>query len=733
MICARHEFLRWLPISLSVAIWALFECTIRPVDSLCDEHPSSDAWRITHVPGFAHRVTLNVVEADLSAVRWFSALRRGLVVIVILIVGTAVLSPQSAINAATAALLIGLLDKGSSPRSTWRTMAAGTLMLCAVTLYSGLFQSPFTSLALLLVLAFCSGVSVGVEPRAPQIFLFGAILAAAQLVNPLEQTHLLAAVALTAVAGGLQTLFAWLSAPLIGDLPERQRIATAAAAVGEHCHEIGSRSPDLRAGTRIAADKMSVADTLIRKGDLAADHRARYTVLLADIDSIRLEARAYFARSNLGLYIPSDDVTVSIFDRAGDVLELAAKIIGRRRAARHLLHLDNLVAELHLHYAKVEMTRTAASVLTSILAVPVHLHEVVDDHHVRRQATSPPSPLGERVRASLAWPGTPLKFGLRMAAAALVGMAVANVLNLTHGSWVAVTAMMLLRPDGGPTAPRILMRAIGTTVGVAGIFVILWLTQSSIDARMIAISIVVCVMFSVVSVNYSAQTAMIAMSVILIQSLNYPEPEQLAFARWVDVLVGCVIGTAFAFAVPLWKRESLAANTAAYADAVATWMSAIAIAVRADPAERPVALEAVRDAGARARDGRQVVVTAFNTALLEPPTKQFNTGAIGVVLSWIRRSSDAGIAAETILRHNWPATSRGAELADATASDLRQSAIVMRCEPYDPEDDARMSRPSRLSRISIDEPPPDRVTALMARAEVSASAALRASHHVVAP
>ena len=683
------------------------------------------------MPGFAQRVTLSAVEADLSAVRGFSALRRGFVVVLVLVVGNLLLSPQAAINAATAALLIGLLDKGRSPRSTWRTMAVGTAMLCAITLYAGLFHTPIALLAMLVFLAICSGVSVGVEPRAPQIFLFGAVLAAAQLANPLENHHVLASVALTAIAGGIQTLFAWLSAPLIGDLPERQRISSAAGAVGEHCKEIGSRAPDLQHGARIAADKMSVADTLIRKGDLAVDHRARYTILLADIDAIRLEARSFFARSSLGLYTPSDDVTIAMFDHAGDVLTSAAKIIARRRPGADLARLDALVIELREHYATVEMTRTAAAILTNILAIPDHLHEVADDHHVRREKMAPPSPLSTRIRASLTWPATPLKFGLRMAAAALVGLGVATALQLTHGSWVAVTAMMLLRPDGGPTAPRILMRALGTTAGVAGILAILWLTQDSATARMVAIAVVICVAYATVAVNYSAQTAMIAASIVLLQSLNYPNPEELAFTRWVDVLVGCVVGTAFAFAIPLWKRESLAANTAAYADAVATWLAVMAHAIRTDPGERAAQLEAVRRAGVDARDSRQVAVTTFNTALLEPPTPHLNTGAIGIVLSWIRRSSDAAVAAETIMRHNWPTTPIAAQLAEATANDLRQAAVVLRSESYDEQTDQQMSRPSPLARQAIDEPPADRVTALIARAEVSATAALRASHQVV--
>lgn len=678
-------------------------------------------------------MTLNAVEADLSAVRWLSAIRRGLVVVAVLVGGIVFINPQSAINAATAALLIGLLDKGRSPRSTWRTMAVGTAMLCVVTLFCGLASSTVATLALLVVLALCSGISVGIEQRAPQIFLFGAILAAAQVSNPLDRHSVVAAVALTATAGGLQTLFAWLSAPIIGDLPERQRIATAIQAVAQHCHEIGSRAPDLRAGARIAADDMSTADALISKGDLANDHRARYTILLADIDAIRLEARAYFARSNLGLYTPSDNTTVEVFARAGDVLDLAAVVTGRRRAKSQLAELDALVEQLRQHYATVPMTRTAAAVLTSLLAVPDHLHEVVDDHHVKREAPSASSPVSTRLKFALTWPSTPLKYGLRMAGAALVGEGVAYALDLTHGSWVAITAMMLLRPDGGPTAPRILMRAIGTTIAVGAILAILWLTGDSVDAQLVAIALVVCIAYTVVSVNYSWQTAMVATSVVLIQSLTYPDPEELAFARWIDVLVGCVIGTVFAFIIPIWKRQALAANAASYAEAVADWIRLVGDAVRAAPEDRQRTLAEARRAGSRARDGRQVAITTFNTALLEPPTDNLNTGAVGVVLSWIRRASDATVAAEAILRHNWPTTDVAAALAEATVADLRQSAVVMRDEDYDEGLDHELSLPSPLARKSIDEPTGDRVADLMARAELSATAALRASHQVVMP
>jgi uncharacterized membrane protein YccC len=240
---------------------------------------------------------------------------------------------------------------------------------------------------------------------------------------------------------------------------------------------------------------------------------------------------------------------------------------------------------------------------------------------------------------------------------------------------------------------------------------------------------------------------MVATSVVLIQAVAYQHPEQLAFIRWVDVLIGCVIGTLFAITVPLWKRESLAANTAAYADAIAEWVQLMAHAVEHQPAEREPEIAQIRQAGVKARNARQVAVTTFNTALLEPPTRQLDTGAVGIVLSWIRRTSDAAVAAEALLRHSVPASSTGSLIAEATALDLRTAADVLRGTDTpisasssvntsthgigDAATSTAQSSPTTLSRHALDEPGADRFTVLMARAEISATSAVRASRNVL--
>ncbi len=105
-----------------------------------------------------------------------------------------------------------------------------------------------------------------------------------------------------------------------------------------------------------------------------------------------------------------------------------------------------------------------------------------------------------------------------------------------------------------------------------------------------------------------------------------------------------------------------------------------------------------------------------------------------ISISRLLRASDQGFlagVAGVVAAGVSTRETHAAELADATEADLRQAAVVMRSEDYSAELDAQLSRPTALARKSIDEPTGDRVAALMARAEVSASAALRASHQVV--
>lgn len=679
---------------------------------------------------FAHRVTMSMIEVDLSAARWVSALRRAGVVVLLLVVGLKFASAGAAVSAATAALLIGLLDKGRSPRSTWHTMAAGTALLTVVTLFDTvLANSGIATLVLMVVLAFASGVSSGVDPRAPQVFVFGAILAATHLVTPQSADRGLEAAAAIALAGGLQTLLALASAPIVRDRPERRRIAKALRVVGHNVEAVGrSDEPNLELGTRAASAAMAEVADYVTKSDLAADHRGRYALILADADALRIEARAYYARASLGLAIPSDRQTREIFTGSGKALEQAAAAIEREHEPS-LQDLDDQVDALRSRLQRSEdserpMTRTAKALIDVTGEMPSHVRHIMRLPQPRREHRSNSRPLPDRLAASLSWGSRPLRFGIRMAAAALVAELISLALHLEHGSWVAVSAMMLLRPDIGPAAPRILIRAIGVTVGVGVVVGIAAVLGESTFWQVAAISLLVFLMYAVVSVNQGTQTILMTATIILLLSIGGLDPTELALARWVDVLIGCVIGTIFALAIPLWNRSSLAHDAAGYADAVGDWLSSLVAYGDTTAATDSAALEEIRHRGRRARDARMTVNATLNASLLEPADRKLSAGAVGVVLSWIRRCSDSGVAAEALLRHGSPMPDVAQGYALAAAGDLRDVSATLRGSRSVADDIATQSS------LPEDLPNADRVTEVLLRAARTANAAKRAASRV---
>lgn len=76
-----------------------------------------------------------------------------------------------------------------------------------------------------------------------------------------------------------------------------------------------------------------------------------------------------------------------------------------------------------------------------------------------------------QVRATLSWQSTAMRHGVRLGAACGISMGVftgigsAGILGVTHGSWVTITLMVVLRPTLGDSLESVVQRAIGTAIG----------------------------------------------------------------------------------------------------------------------------------------------------------------------------------------------------------------------------------------------------------------------------
>ena len=79
--------------------------------------------------------------------------------------------------------------------------------------------------------------------------------------------------------------------------------------------------------------------------------------------------------------------------------------------------------------------------------------------------------LMDQLRAALTWKSTALRHGLRLGAATGISMGVftalgpGGILGVTHGAWVTLTLMAVLRPTLGDSVEMAMQRTIGTAIG----------------------------------------------------------------------------------------------------------------------------------------------------------------------------------------------------------------------------------------------------------------------------
>lgn len=687
------------------------------------------------MPTYAHRVVSASFELNLPAMRVVSAVRRGAVVLIALVAVNSLLGVSIAVNAATAAFLVGLADKGGSPRATWEVMGVATVFLSALSFVLGhIATEKWLIVIILMIMATLIPTSGVINPRAPQIFVFGALYTSSQLISTPSPDKVLPGAILILACGALQTVTTLLASPVIADLPERRVAVDALRAVADSCVELSTMGNELRELNRDATRAFGKAESTIRKCDIEAETRELFLTVLNDADLIRVEARALYARSHMGIRYPNDALTYHAFGLAAEVLELAAIAIEKRRPAEAMHDLDNRVNAIKRQFEGEQISRTAASVLRVIYEIPDHVRSLAGKHDVSRRAVHNSVPLADRARVAFDPKQITMRIGLRMAAAALVGIGIAELINLPHGSWVATTALMVLRPDGGPTAPRIVMRAVGTTLAVGLVIAVLAIIGDNTAVIFAIIGITAAAAYSLVAVNYGFYAASVAATMVMIYSLTYPQLDVLAFGRWIDVVIGCVIAAIFAVAIPVWSHKTLMTQLAKYVDAVGGWFQALGAAALAEPDQRDAPLAQARLAGGKARDLQLMVSSTYRTTLVEPASHEVDTGAVGVMLAWMRRCSDAGVACETILRHGLAGGPNAKALADITASDLRQTAAILRTDYADRPtadqlpDDLRQqhAESAQAMRHGAD----NRATSALANAEVSAAAALRASYRL---
>jgi len=119
---------------------------------------------------------------------------------------------------------------------------------------------------------------------------------------------------------------------------------------------------------------------------------------------------------------------------------------------------------------------------------------------------------------------TSARHALRFGAALATGVAVYWLLGMhEHGFWIPLTILFVLRPEEGETFHRLILRAVGTAIGlVLATALSFWLNDDGI-ALAIALTIATALAYGLLTVQYALFTAAITTyAVLLADTLGEP-------------------------------------------------------------------------------------------------------------------------------------------------------------------------------------------------------------------
>ena len=142
--------------------------------------------------------------------------------------------------------------------------------------------------------------------------------------------------------------------------------------------------------------------------------------------------------------------------------------------------------------------------------------------------------LAATVRGHLTWTSAVLRHAVRLSSAITLGVAADRFGALSHGEWIALTVLMVLRPETAHTYTRCVGRVAGIAVGIviASALTLVWQPTGS-SAAVVAV-VFLAVTYGVARLGYLAVSAALAASVAFLLDIDParagPAIEDLLFA-----------------------------------------------------------------------------------------------------------------------------------------------------------------------------------------------------------
>ncbi len=150
------------------------------------------------------------------------------------------------------------------------------------------------------------------------------------------------------------------------------------------------------------------------------------------------------------------------------------------------------------------------------------------------------------------------RHAVRMVIALLTGYIVSLLFPLGHGYWILLTIAVIIKPAYSITRQRNVQRLIGTFIGVAIGFTVLFITNHS-GALFLVMLIAMIIAYSFLKLNYTVSSAGVTVFVLLnFHFLTRSGVQPVLIDRIIDTVIGSGIAYLVSyFILPAWVHEMI--------------------------------------------------------------------------------------------------------------------------------------------------------------------------------
>lgn len=578
-------------------------------------------------PAAIRSAVASAVAVDRRGFAPIVALRGAAGVAIPFAIGSAVGHPAEGAIAAAGALPAGVAGMGGAPGSNTGVIGATAIGMAVSTFVGGLVAGHLgPTLAVLAIWGFVAGLTAVLGREA-------TIVGTQAVMGLIVFGRFPGGIATSAAHAGLVLAGAGLQGVLAATIRSPRRFAAERRVLGAVYDELARVARDPEHPAAAAAAQTAIVATRVDRR--AVDDDVALVRGLADeADRIRLELQSLATVGQVS------EVRLVATAAASWLARLAEAVRTGSPAPGEPSGLDDAVARLHaaratapagrrgtaLRYADARATALLGQLRASdrLVDALAGIRRIVLPRRATATATGDVVlALPHRTVSAATWmrataldPGSSaFRHAVRLAVLLPAAEALSHVLPWQRGYWVALTALVVLKPDYAATTQRGIARIVGTGVGVlvAG-GLVEWLHPGTAGLSVL-VALATWGAYATFAASYAFYSFSITALVVLLLTPIGGSALSTVADRGLDTLVGGALALGGYLVWPTWEGRSLPAAVDNLIHALASYADAV-LSHYVDPEQADAS--ATGSAAGAARRARIAAVASLTRAAAEP-------------------------------------------------------------------------------------------------------------------